>query len=142
MCEAEVGAVRDIAAIGVEAARVGADIDVRRPAPRADPITARTLIAQADAIVAAVIFGAGRGTDTEAPDERNAKALVVAADAAATFGVENQVGRAVEAPAIAEPDRTFIGATAAGVGIARLHARSEARSVGKEGGRQCRSGGG
>src|SRR3546814_5863114 len=59
MCEAEVGAVRDIAAIGVEAARVGADIDVRRPAPRADPITARTLIAQADAIVAAVIFGAG-----------------------------------------------------------------------------------
>src|SRR3546814_20530496 len=52
----------------------------------------------------------------------NAKALVVAADAAAPFGVENQVGRAVEAPAIAEPDRTFIGETAAGVGIARLNA--------------------
>src|SRR3546814_17982155 len=73
MCEAEVGAVRDIAAIGVEAARVGADIDVRRPAPRSAPITARTPIAHDHAIVAAIQFHPRWRTGTYAPDERKTK---------------------------------------------------------------------
>src|SRR3546814_17571694 len=63
MCEAEVGAVRDIAAIGVEAASLGADLDVRRPAPRAEHQTARTLTDHGDAIGASVMLSAGRRTE-------------------------------------------------------------------------------